>query len=138
MEGSSATTGSGGATSGSAAGPVLAAAVILPADLPPHVASLLDDSKKLSAVARGIALVALRASGAVIGVGAASVAEIEQLNILHAAMLAMQRAGAFTIAQDEASCTVFGMPRVAISLGAASIFSGSRRAPSASLVNVWP
>lgn len=34
-------------------------------------------------------------------------------------LLAMKRAGALTIAQDEASCTVFGMPRAAISLGAA-------------------
>jgi len=36
-------------------------------------------------------------------------------------LLAMQQAGALTIAQDEASCTVFGMPRVAISLGAAQV-----------------
>lgn len=34
-------------------------------------------------------------------------------------LLAMARAGAPTIAQDEASCTVFGMPRAAIALGAA-------------------
>jgi two-component system chemotaxis response regulator CheB len=36
-------------------------------------------------------------------------------------LLALSRAGALTIAQDEASCTVFGMPRVAISLGAARV-----------------
>ena len=36
-------------------------------------------------------------------------------------LLAMAQAGAHTIAQDEATCTVFGMPRAAISLGAASI-----------------
>jgi two-component system chemotaxis response regulator CheB len=34
-------------------------------------------------------------------------------------LLAMKRAGARTIAQDEASCVVFGMPREAIVLGAA-------------------
>jgi two-component system chemotaxis response regulator CheB len=36
-------------------------------------------------------------------------------------LLAMAKAGAHTIAQDEATCTVFGMPRVAISLGAANV-----------------
>lgn len=36
-------------------------------------------------------------------------------------LLAMAQAGAHTIAQDEATCTVFGMPRVAISLGAANV-----------------
>ena len=36
-------------------------------------------------------------------------------------LLAMADAGAYTIAQDEATCTVFGMPRAAISLGAAKI-----------------
>ncbi|SAI60693.1 chemotaxis-specific methylesterase [Bordetella ansorpii] len=36
-----------------------------------------------------------------------------------AGLLAMRRAGAHTIAQDEASCVVFGMPREAIALGAA-------------------
>jgi two-component system, chemotaxis family, protein-glutamate methylesterase/glutaminase len=34
------------------------------------------------------------------------------------AMLALSAAGAYTIAQDEASCVVFGMPRQAIALGA--------------------
>lgn len=36
-----------------------------------------------------------------------------------AGLLAMREAGAHTMAQDEASCVVFGMPRVAIELGAA-------------------
>jgi two-component system chemotaxis response regulator CheB len=34
-------------------------------------------------------------------------------------MLQMKQAGAVTIAQDEASCVVFGMPREAIRMGAA-------------------
>ncbi len=33
-------------------------------------------------------------------------------------LLSMKQAGAFTIAQDEASCVVFGMPKEAIKLGA--------------------
>ncbi|WP_325072388.1 protein-glutamate methylesterase/protein-glutamine glutaminase [Paraburkholderia acidisoli] len=36
-----------------------------------------------------------------------------------AGLLEMRRAGAYTLAQDEASCIVFGMPREAIALGAA-------------------
>ena len=32
-------------------------------------------------------------------------------------MVEMKQAGAHTIAQDEASCVVFGMPKVAIELG---------------------
>ena len=35
-----------------------------------------------------------------------------------AGLLAMKRAGALTIAQDEASCAVFGMPKEAIRAGA--------------------
>ncbi|MEO0061621.1 MAG: chemotaxis-specific protein-glutamate methyltransferase CheB [Pseudomonadota bacterium] len=38
-------------------------------------------------------------------------------------LLAMAQAGARTIAQDEASCVVFGMPRAAISMGAAEIIA---------------
>lgn len=34
-------------------------------------------------------------------------------------LLAMRRAGAYTVAQNEASCIVFGMPKEAIKLGAA-------------------
>jgi two-component system chemotaxis response regulator CheB len=33
-------------------------------------------------------------------------------------LLEMKTAGARTLAQDEASCVVFGMPKVAIELGA--------------------
>jgi two-component system chemotaxis response regulator CheB len=36
-----------------------------------------------------------------------------------AGMLAMRKSGAYTIAQDEASCVVFGMPKAAIEIGAA-------------------
>ena len=34
-------------------------------------------------------------------------------------MVALRRAGAYTIAQDKDSCVVFGMPREAIELGGA-------------------
>jgi len=88
---------------GPLAGPVVAAAVVLGAWVPSDLAALLDDSKKLTADQRLAAFVALRASPAEIGVGAASVAEIFRLNILHASMLAMRRAVArLRIAPDLA------------------------------------
>ncbi len=77
---------------GPLAGPVLAAAVILPKKLPRALLAIIDDSKKMTAERRELALLGLRESGAVIALGAASVSEIAELNILHAAMLAMRRA----------------------------------------------
>jgi ribonuclease HII len=77
---------------GPLAGPVVAAAVVLRPDMPLHRAAMLDDSKKLTAEQRLAACLALYASSAEIGVGAASVGEILRLNILHASMLAMRRA----------------------------------------------
>jgi ribonuclease HII len=78
---------------GPLAGPVLAAAVVLPRPLPMGLLELLDDSKKLRVAAREAACAALRAApGVEIGVGAASVAEILRLNILGASLLAMRRA----------------------------------------------
>lgn len=38
-------------------------------------------------------------------------------------LLTLARAGAHTIAQDETSCTVFGMPRAAIALGAVGLIA---------------
>jgi ribonuclease HII len=60
--------------------------------MPRGLAAMLDDSKRLTAVQREAAYAALLLSGADIGVGAANVAEILRLNILHASMLAMRRA----------------------------------------------
>jgi ribonuclease HII len=81
---------------GPLAGPVFAAAVVLSRPVPTNLAALLDDSKKLSAEQRQSAFAALTAAhskGSIeIGVAAASVAEIEKLNILRAALLAMRRA----------------------------------------------
>ena len=78
---------------GPLAGPVVAGAVVFPSGVPPGLAALLDDSKKLSAARREAAYAALLAwPDAEIGVGAASVAEIVALNILGASLLAMRRA----------------------------------------------
>jgi ribonuclease HII len=77
---------------GPLSGPVLAAAVVFPRGVPRKLAAMLDDSKRLTPAQRLEAFVALRRSSAEIAIAAASVAEIERLNILHAAMLAMCRA----------------------------------------------
>lgn len=77
---------------GPLAGPVVAAAVVLGRRVPRKLAAMLDNSKKLTAEQRLAAFLALRASTAEIGIGAASVGEILRLNILHASMLAMRRA----------------------------------------------
>ena len=70
------------------AGPVVAAAVILPADRAPDG---IDDSKRLSRERRAELYERIRAS-ATVGVGEASVDEIDALNVLQATMVAMRRA----------------------------------------------
>lgn len=76
---------------GPLAGPVVAAAVVLPARLPAILAERLDDSKKLSA-ARREALYDVITDCAAVGIGVAEVAEIDRINILRATFLAMDRA----------------------------------------------
>jgi ribonuclease HII len=71
------------------AGPVSAAAVILD---PARVPKGLNDSKKLSAKARAALEIEIKSVAVAWCVGLASVEEIEELNILHAAGLAMCRA----------------------------------------------
>lgn len=74
---------------GCLAGPVVAAAVVLPPD-----AALpgLDDSKKLTPAAREALVPVIRREALAVGVGSCSPAEIDELNILWASMEAMRRA----------------------------------------------
>lgn len=77
---------------GPLAGPVVAAAVLLDLDhMPRALRRAIDDSKALTAEAREDCASALRGC-AVIGIGAASVVEIDRINILRASLLAMRRA----------------------------------------------
>jgi ribonuclease HII len=71
------------------AGPVSAGAVILD---PKRIPKGLDDSKKLTAKARAALEIEIKETALAWGVGFANVAEIAELNILHAAGLAMCRA----------------------------------------------
>lgn len=74
---------------GCLAGPVVAAAVILPAD---YHNSWIDDSKKLSKTQRENLVEEIKTNSISWKIGEASVAEIDQINILNASFLAMTRA----------------------------------------------
>lgn len=89
---------------GPLAGPVCAAAVMLPEDFP---LELLDDSKKLSEKRRGQAASRILAS-ARWGLGWAGPEEIDRLNILKASLLAMERAFAAMLADGG------GAPGIAV------------------------
>src|SRR6185437_903206 len=122
---------------GPLAGPVVAAAVILERRrLPRALRYGLDDSKKLSPEARE-ELAALLPGHARIGIGAASVMEIDRRNILQATLAAMCRAvAALDIAPDIAlidgnvppplPCpvkTVIGGDGLSLSIAAASVIA---------------
>ena len=74
---------------GPLAGPVVAAAVILPKD---YDLPELADSKRLTEAKRERLYSEIKHQAQDVALGVASVAEIDDLNILHASMLAMQRA----------------------------------------------
>ena len=74
---------------GPLAGPVCAAAVILPEDFP---VSILDDSKKLSPATREKARAVICSQAVAWGIGWATAEEIDEINILQASLLAMKRA----------------------------------------------
>lgn len=131
---------------GPLAGPVVAAAVILdPRRFPRSLRANLDDSKRLSARERedcGRALAAcVRRGAAHIAIGAASVREIDALNILRATLLAMTRAvAALGLRPDRAlvdgniapalACpveTVIGGDGLSFSIAAASVIAKVRR-----------
>ena len=134
---------------GPLAGPVVAAAVILDRRRAPKG---LDDSKKLTPESRA-ELCALLWQRAQVGVGAASVADIERLNILGATMLAMVRAVAALPMQPDVALvdgnrapklacaveTVIGGDGLSLSIAAASIVAKvTRDRIMCALAPRWP
>ena len=81
---------------GPLAGPVFAAAVILPTD---QAIEGLRDSKKLSQATRGHLAELIRSKALAYGVAFSSVEEIDTINILQASLLAMRRAVSIVKAQ---------------------------------------
>ncbi|RVT94090.1 ribonuclease HII [Sphingomonas crocodyli] len=122
---------------GPLAGPVVAAAVILDRDCVP---AGINDSKKLSAEARARLCAEIMACARV-GIGIASVEEIDEINILWASMLAMERAvAALSIAPamilvdgnrcpkwSHRSVAVVGGDALCLSIAAASIIAKEER-----------
>ncbi len=114
------------------AGPVVAAAVILPEDAAP---AGLRDSKLLSAAQRDRLYDAVR-EAAVVGVGMASVDDIDRLNILQATFLAMKKAvealnaAPATLLIDGKTCPPFGRVR------AIPVVGGDRLCPSIAAASI--
>ena len=88
-EGYTAVCGCDEAGRGPLCGPVVAAAVILPRDI---VIEGLNDSKKLSEKKREALFEVIKEKAIAYGIAEASPAEIDEINILNASMLAMRRA----------------------------------------------
>ena len=114
------------------AGPVVAAAVVLdPAAVPPG----LDDSKKLSAARRAILFDAVLKQAVAVGVGQASVEEIDRLNILAASHLAMRRA-VDDLAVRPAGCLIDGNRDPELDLPARPIVKGDARSVSIAAASI--
>jgi ribonuclease HII len=121
---------------GPLAGPVVAAAVVLnPAD--PIIG--LDDSKKLSATRRVLLETEIRGRALGIGVGQASVEEIDAINILQATFLAMIRAVealGMALGRDPAHILVDGNRLPKWRYTAEAIIGGDALHPSISAASI--
>lgn len=116
------------------AGPVVAAAVVLPKGPKPRALRGLTDSKLLSAEKRERFFDAIHEI-AEVGVGIASVAEIDALNIYHADMRAMQRAFD-ALPSRPAFALVDGRARPPLDCEIQTIVKGDRRSLSIAAASV--
>jgi len=111
---------------GPLAGPVVAAAVILPADFRN---SEINDSKQLSALQRERLFVDIKNAALTYAIGIVSPNEIDQMGILNATKLAMRQAVMKLdpkpdfILIDAVAIHVDGIPQMAIIDGDAKVFS---------------
>lgn len=116
---------------GPLAGPVVAAAVLFPADV--QRLTGIRDSKTLSLAQRDRAALLIRKKAAAIGVGAASVREIDRINIRRATALAMRRALArlrVFVPAANLFVLVDGLPLPEIGLDHEALVDGDALCPS--------
>ena len=102
---------------GPLAGPVYAAAVILPADFPVHA---LNDSKKMTEKNREAAATLILKEAAW-GIASVEAAEIDMINILKASLLAMSRSWEALATSFPAMAKITGLSAVADGLYCPSI-----------------
>jgi ribonuclease HII len=121
---------------GPIAGPVVAAAVIFPpGGVPAELAAEIDDSKRLSAAARERLAPQIQAHALAWALGRAEVEEIDRLNILQAALLAMERAVAgLGVAPDYALVDGNRLPR--LPCPAQAVVKGDRRSLSIAAASI--
>ncbi len=117
---------------GPLAGPVYAAAVILPPDLEMPG---LNDSKKLSEKKREELFDIITANAVAYGIGTASAKEIDEINILQATFLAMKRAiDALPVKADYALIAGNRLPP--LSIKAQTIIKGDAKSPSIAAASI--
>jgi ribonuclease HII len=117
---------------GPLAGPVVAAAVILD---PHNPITGLNDSKKLSAKKREFLFNEICTKALAFAISEASAAEIDQLNILQASLLAMQRAvQTLTITPDKILVDGTFCPRV--TMASEAIIQGDALIPEISAASI--
>jgi len=117
---------------GPLAGAVVAAAVILD---PARPIEGLRDSKRLSAVRRAELDGLIRAQALAWALGRAEVEEIDRLNILHASMLAMQRAVA-GLDPAPTQALVDGNRAPALACPAQAVIKGDDRVPAIAAASI--
>ena len=113
-------------------GPVIAAAVILD---PARPIAGLNDSKKLTARQREVLFDIICNQALAWSLGRAEVAEIDQLNILHATMLAMQRAVAGLSVQPELAY-IDGNRCPTLPCRAEAVVKGDSRVPEIAVASI--
>lgn len=119
---------------GPLAGAVFAAAVILD---PAHSIAGLADSKKLSEARRDALAIEIRQHALAWSIATASVAEIDQINILQASLLAMSRAVAgLSVRPDKVEVDGNRVPTLTIAVPVEAIVKGDAKVAAISAASI--
>lgn len=122
---------------GPLAGPVVAAAVVLPPEgLPSDIARAINDSKALSRAVREDLEPAIRAHALAWALAEASAAEIDALNIHKATLLAMARAYAALTGEPPAVALIDGKFTPELPCQAQAIVKGDSRSLSIAAASI--